>query len=56
MVVLVDLDELAGHWTLLEDERELVAGKQGPTRLGFALAAEVLHPRRTVPAPPGRAR
>ena len=37
MVVLVDLDELAEHWTLLEDERELVAGKQGPTRLGFAL-------------------
>jgi hypothetical protein len=37
VVVLVDLDELVGHWTLLEDERELVAGKQGPTRLGFAL-------------------
>ena len=37
MVVLVDLDELVEHWTLLEDERELVAGKQGPTRLGFAL-------------------
>jgi hypothetical protein len=37
VVVLVDLDELAEHWTLVEDERELVAGKQGPTRLGFAL-------------------
>ena len=37
VVVLVDLDELVEHWTLLEDERELVAGKQGPTRLGFAL-------------------
>jgi len=37
VVVLVDLAELAEHWTLLEDERELVAGKQGPTRLGFAL-------------------
>lgn len=25
------------HWTLLDDERELIAGKRGPTRLGFAL-------------------
>ena len=33
----MDLDELAGHWTLLKDERELVAGKRGPPRLGFAL-------------------
>jgi hypothetical protein len=33
----VDLDELVEHWTLLDDERELVAGKRGPTRLGFAL-------------------
>ena len=31
----VGLDELAGHWTLLDDERELIAGKRGPTRLGF---------------------
>jgi len=30
-------DELAGHWTLLKDEQELVAGKRGPTRLGFAV-------------------
>jgi hypothetical protein len=36
-VALMDLDELAGHWTLQKDERELVAGKRGPTRLGFAL-------------------
>ena len=36
-MVLVDLDELVEHWTVLEDERELVAGKRGPTRLGFAL-------------------
>jgi Domain of unknown function (DUF4158) len=36
-VVRVDLDELVTHWTLLDDERELVAGKRGPTRLGFAL-------------------
>jgi len=33
----MDLDELVDHWTLLTDERELVAGKRGPTRLGFAL-------------------
>jgi DNA-binding CsgD family transcriptional regulator len=33
----MDLDELAGHWTLLKDERELIAGKRGATRLGFAL-------------------
>jgi len=37
VAVLMDLDELAGYWTLLTDERELVAGKRGPTRLGFAL-------------------
>jgi hypothetical protein len=35
--MLMDLDELVDHWTLLTDERELVAGKRGPTRLGFAL-------------------
>lgn len=33
----MDLDELAGHWTLPKDERELVAGRRGPTRPGFAL-------------------
>lgn len=33
----MDLDELVQHWTLLDDERELAAGKRGPTRLGFAL-------------------
>src|SRR5216683_1789266 len=33
----MDLDELADHWTLLKDEQELVAGKRGPTRLGFAV-------------------
>ncbi len=27
----------SSHWTVLEDERELVAGKRGATRLGFAL-------------------
>jgi TnpA family transposase len=33
----LDLDELVEHWTLLDDEREMIAGKRGPTRLGFAL-------------------
>ena len=33
----MDLDELVQHPTLLDDERELAAGKRGPTRLGFAL-------------------
>ena len=33
----IDLDELVEHWTLIDGERELVAGKRGPTRLGFAL-------------------
>jgi len=37
VVVRVDLDELVEHWTLLDDERELVAGKRGSTKLGFAL-------------------
>jgi hypothetical protein len=36
-VVWVDLDELIEHWTLLDGERDLVAGKRGATRLGFAL-------------------
>ncbi len=37
MARALDLDELVEHWTLLDDERELIAGKRGPTRLGFAL-------------------
>lgn len=36
-MILVVLDELVEHWTLLDDEQELIAGKRGPTRLGFAL-------------------
>jgi len=31
------VDELVEHWTVLEDEQQLVAGKRGATRLGFAL-------------------
>ncbi len=33
----VEVDELVEHWTVLEDEQQLVAGKRGATRLGFAL-------------------
>ncbi|ARF52967.1 Tn3 family transposase [Streptomyces gilvosporeus] len=33
----LDLDELVEHWTLLKDEQELVSGKRGATRLGFAV-------------------
>ena len=29
-------DELAEHWTVRDDEKNLVAGKRGPTKLGFA--------------------
>jgi hypothetical protein len=30
-------DGLVEHWTVLDDEKALIAGKRGPTRLGFAL-------------------
>jgi hypothetical protein len=33
----LDLDEFVEHWTVLDDEAQLVAGTRGPTRLGFAL-------------------
>ncbi len=33
----LELDELVEHWTLLDDEQALIAGKRGATRLGFAL-------------------
>ena len=33
----LELDELVEHWTLLDGERELVAGKRGAMRLVFAL-------------------
>jgi len=31
----LELDELVEHWTLLDDERELVAGKRGAPGWGF---------------------
>ncbi|MFC5662296.1 hypothetical protein ACFP3U_04795 [Kitasatospora misakiensis] len=33
----VGMDELVEHWTVLDDEADLVAGKRGGTRVGFAL-------------------
>lgn len=33
----VGMDELVEHYTVLDDELELVAGKRDATRLGFAL-------------------
>ncbi|UQX13220.1 DUF4158 domain-containing protein [Candidatus Mycobacterium methanotrophicum] len=33
----LDQDELIDRWTLVGDELELVSGKRGATRLGFAL-------------------
>jgi uncharacterized protein DUF4158 len=33
----IELDALVEFWTLLDDERALVAGKRGATRLAFAL-------------------
>src|SRR5258708_20931144 len=33
----MDLDELVGHWPVLDDEQELAAGKRGRARRGFAL-------------------
>lgn len=35
--MMLGLDELVEHWTVLDDERDLIAGKRGPTRLGVAL-------------------
>lgn len=37
MARVVDEDELIGNWTLVGEELELLAGRRGPTRLGFAL-------------------
>ncbi len=37
MVRELDQDELIDRWTLVGDEQDLVAGKRGATRLGFAL-------------------
>jgi hypothetical protein len=34
---VVDEDELIEHWTLLDEEMELLAGRRGPTKLAFGL-------------------
>jgi len=39
--MLVNLDELIEHRTLLDDERELVGGKRGPDRAVVRIAPEV---------------
>ncbi|WP_241564064.1 DUF4158 domain-containing protein [Nonomuraea polychroma] len=31
------IDELVEHWTILDEERDLIAGKRDATRLGFAI-------------------
>lgn len=31
------IDELVEHWTILDEERNLIAGKRDATRLGFAI-------------------
>jgi len=33
----VDVDELIEFWTLLDEDRELLAGRRGATALGFAV-------------------
>lgn len=33
----VDMDQLVEHWTVLDDEQDLVTGKRGATKLGFSL-------------------
>jgi hypothetical protein len=37
-VVRVDLDELVEHWTLLDDERELIGGRPSTPERGNGLA------------------
>ena len=56
VAVLMDLDELVDHWTLLKDDGELVSGMRGPTRLGFALLLKFYAQAGPVPARPTPAR
>jgi len=44
------LDELVEHWTVLEYERKLIAGKHGPTRLGFAVLLKFFTQRGRLPS------
>lgn len=46
----LELDELVEHWTLLDGDREFVAGKRGGGRLAFFRAdVEVLRAERPLP-------
>lgn len=49
----MELDELVEHWTLLDDDLSLVAGKRGATRLGFALLLRFFTRHGRFPAGPG---
>ena len=45
----LDQDELIDRWTLVGDELNLVAGKRGATKLGFALLLRVYTERGRFP-------
>ena len=47
----VDVDELIEFWTLLDEDRELLAGKRFDCA-GVRVAVEALQPAWTVPARP----
>lgn len=53
-----DPDELIDFWTLLDEDRELLAGKRGATALGFALLLKHYSRHRAISGPtsmwPGR--
>ena len=49
----LDADELIEHWTVLPDEQELVQGKQGTNRLGFALLLKFYTRQGRFPGPVG---
>lgn len=36
-----DIDELIEFWTLLDEDRELLVGRRGPSALGFALLLKI---------------
>jgi hypothetical protein len=37
-------EELAGAWTLMDEDWQLVGNKTGPTRLGFAVLLKFFEP------------
>jgi len=48
------MDELVEHWTVLATERDLISGKRGATRLGFALVLKFYTRCGRFPARAGR--